>query len=646
MTGGAPVHKQESSLGKAFDVGLMRFLWRFVKPHLGLVILGLILIPGALVFELAQPYLLKIAIEDHIGKSRLQGLDTIAFAYIGCVILQAAISYAQNISLQLVGQRSMHGLRIHLHNHILTQSRRFYDKTPLGQILTRLTGDVESINEMFASGVVTLIADFLKLIAIVAIMIYMSPVLTLMTFLTFPLLIWLVNYARKIMRRSFRRIRTQLASMNSFTQEYLSGVSIVQLSNRHKQAVDSYEEQSASFRDAYKESIRADASMYALVEAIGTVSIASIAWYASSQILGQPSGNTDSVLTVGLIIAFIEYINKFFVPIRDFSAKYAIMQSAMAATERITEMLDATDVDGDLPVSTLSATPGPTTTNFPATTRTKQDDIVFQNVHFSYSQGTPILNNLKATIQAHTKVAIVGATGCGKSTIIKLLTRLYDPQSGTIFVGGVPTVQWDLQALRNHITVVSQDVFLYQGSLGDNVRIGKPNATDEEVMTALVETGAAALFASKSSGQSGDKETPPALVTPDLESSQVEMTTDLLALPVLTRGDNFSAGEKQLIAFARAWVRNPPILVLDEATAHVDPSLEHLIEGALHKLMENKTSLVIAHRLTTVRSADQILVMDKGIIVESGNHKQLLAQNGLYAKLEKTFSKNDSSHPP
>jgi ATP-binding cassette subfamily B protein len=614
----------EEILGKAYDMKLMVRLWRFVKPHWKLLLLSFALIPLTVGFELIQPYLLKIAIEDHIAVARLEGLGKIALIYLVFVALQSLSSYAELYFLQLLGQRSMHDLRIAIYRHVLGQRAAFFDRMPVGRLLTRMTNDVESINEMFASGVITLVADLIKLSAIVVVMLLMDVELTLMTFLTLPLLAIVVEYARRLMRISFRQIRVKLAALNSYAQEHLSGLEVVQLFGRERQSLEQYNDINAAHRDAYLGSIRADASMYALVEAIGVVGIAAIVWYASGNRSADPA-------TVALVVAFIEYIRKFFIPIRDLSAKYAVMQSAMAASERVMALLDTDEPDA--PPIDAAQTVAP-----------EDGDVSlrFDDVHFAYREGEDVLRGVSLTIARGQTVAVVGATGSGKSTLIKLLARLYEIGQGDIRIHGRDIRSMPVSELRRRVTVVSQDVFLFAGTVAENIRLGDPGADDDRIRQALQRVGAYRMLERRIAAQAGRRSDS----TSDSRGASTRDSTvasmgDPLELEVEARGSNFSAGERQLLAFARALVRDPDLLILDEATAHVDPEAEGLIEQGVAELMRGRTTLVIAHRLSTIRNAHQILVMARGRVVERGTHDELVARGGVYAKLERTFSRKD-----
>jgi ATP-binding cassette, subfamily B, multidrug efflux pump len=610
----------ENVLGKAYDLVLIGRLLPFVKPHLRLALLTALLMPCTIAFELGQPYLFKLAIVDHIAAGKPDGLQWIAAGFLGLVLLQSLSSYFEQWSLQLVGQRSMHGLRLTIYRHVMAQRAAFFDRIPVGRLMTRMTNDIESINEMFASGVVTLFADVIRMTAIVVIMFSLDVTMTLMTFCTLPLLFILVNYARSAMRRSFREIRVRLAAMNAFVQEHLSGMRVIQLLGRAKIASAEYDEINAGHRDAYLDSIRADAAMYALVEAIGVIAVAMIAWWASA------GGYGNTIATVGLVVVFIDYINKFFIPVRDLSAKYAVMQGAMAAAERITQLLDTNELDGVLEAKpdAASAKPGAVAeaevavsspklgadadADADAASKPGSLAVRFQGVTFSYGK-EPVLRGIDLDVATGTTVAVVGATGSGKSTLIKLLTRLYDHGGGRIEMAGTDIRDLSLADLRRRVTVVSQDVVMFNGTLAENIALGL-DVSREQILDAARKVGL---------------------------DRALERRNATIDERVAERGQNFSSGERQLIAFARAMVRNPELLILDEATAHVDPEAEELIERGVSALMTGRTTLVIAHRLTTIRNADQIVVLNRGTVVERGTHDQLVATGGLYAALERTF---------
>ena len=584
----------EKALGKAYDGRLMLRLWSYVRPHKRLLLLSLLLLPITVGFELAQPYVLMIAIDEHIAARSLDGLGALALLYLGLVGAQAAAMYGQIVLLQLLGQRAMHDLRQHVYDHVTGQRAAFFDRMPVGRLLTRMTNDVENLNEMFSISV-TLISDLVKLVAIVAIMLALDVQLTLMTFLVLPVLAVVVEYARRLMRESFRAIRVKVAAMNTYLQEHLGGIKVVQMLGREARTSRRYDEINAEHRDAYFGAIRADASMYAIVEAIGVAAAAIIAWYAGAQI-GQVG---QTALTIGLVVAFIEYVNKFFIPIRDLSAKYTVMQQAMAATERIAELLDTDEPDAPARAGGRAPDAEP---DAPA--------VAFRDVHFAYRENDPVLRGLSFEIPRGATVAVVGATGSGKSTLIKLITRLYEADAGRLEIGGVDVRALPADELRRRVTVIAQDVFLFAGTVAQNVGLARPGTDRAAIDLALSRAGALPILARREEGADA---------------------------PVDERGANFSAGERQVIALARALLREPDLLVLDEATAHVDPETERAIERGLDVLKRECTTLIVAHRLSTIRDADAIVVLDRGRVAESGTRDELLARGGHYAALERTF---------
>lgn len=584
----------EAVLGKAYDLALMRRLWPFVRPHWRQLALWALFMPITIALELAQPALFRYALTTHILRGEIGMLPLDAAAYMALVLAQGGAAFCETWFLQLAGQRTMHALRIAIFDKVLAQRAAFFDRIPVGRLMTRMTNDIESLNEMFAQGAITLVADFLKMLAIVGVMLWIDPTLTLLVFLTLPLLVTLVEYSRRLMRASFRQIRVRLAAMNAFAQEHLSGIKVVQLLGRAAAAQREYNEINAGHRDAYLGQIRADSAMYAIVEAIGSIAAGVVIWFAAGR-------RSEDIAMIGVVVVFIEYINKFFIPVRDLSQKYAVMQGAMAASERIFQLLDTDEPDGASP---------PTVTGGVQPVRDRDPEVLaLTDVHFSYG-AEPVLRGVDLHVPRGATVAVVGATGSGKSTLIKLLTRLYERDRGAIQLDGVDIRQLPLDELRRRITVVSQDVVLFAGTLADNLALGTPY--DRALLEAATRrVGLDRVLARQGRG---------------------------LDTPVAERGSNFSAGERQLVAFARALLRDPEILILDEATAHVDPEAEELIERGVAELMKGRTTLVIAHRLSTIRHSDLIVVMDKGRVSEQGTHAELVARGGLYAALERTFT--------
>jgi ATP-binding cassette, subfamily B, multidrug efflux pump len=613
-----PGLEAEAVLGKAYDVRLMGRLARYVRPHALLLVAWVLFMLIRTGFELAQPWFVAYVLQHHILSGDRAALPFDALGYVGLVIGQNLSSLCEQWLVQLAGQRTMHDLRIAIFDHVLAQRAAFFDRIPVGRLMTRMTNDIESLNEMFAQGAITIIGDVIKALAIMVIMLINDVELSLMTFVTLPLLFVIVEYARRMMRTSFRQIRVRLAAMNAFAQEHLFGIRVVQLLGRGKTAQREYDEINAGHRDAYLLQIRADAAMYALVTAIGYIAIGGVLWWASGhRLLPFASGHASEAETaaaIGLLVLFIEYINRFFEPIRDLSAKYAVMQGAMAASERIFQLLDTNELDGEVVGSATMTKPehdhrdaGSRKPNLTGPA------VELAGVHFSYG-AEPVLRGVDVRVPRGATIAVVGATGSGKSTVIKLLTRLYERDRGAIRIDGVDVRDIPLAELRRRITVVSQDVILFAGTLEDNIALGKPYGKDQ-LELAVRRVG--------------------------LDRALVRRGTDL-ETKVAERGANFSAGERQLVAFARALLRDPEILILDEATAHVDPEAEELIEKGVAELMKGRTTLVIAHRLSTIRNADLIVVMDKGQVLEQGKHEELIARGGFYAALERTFRRQSN----
>ncbi|MES1164233.1 MAG: ABC transporter ATP-binding protein, partial [Verrucomicrobiota bacterium] len=487
---------------------------------------------------------------------------------------------------QVVGQRGMNALRVAVHRHVLSLSASFFDRTPVGRLMTRLTSDIEALNEMFASGVVSLLGDAIRLVFILIAMFGIDWRLALFSLASAPVLFGIASLFRRLVRDAFREIRLKLARMNAFLQEHLSGIKVVQAFAQEARVDHEFDVINLDYRRANARAISADAALYAIVEAVGAIAVAALLWHGGNRIAG-------GTLTFGILVAFVEYLGKFFAPIRDLSTKYTVMQQAMAAAERVFALLDTAEPDA--PASTEPAAP------VVAEPLIRLDDVTF-----GYRPDRPVLDRVSLSVAAGETVAIVGATGAGKSTIIKLLPRLYDVQHGAIRVGGADVRSLDPRSLRARIVVVSQDVFMFAGTLRENIALGTAGLTDGRILEAARRVGADRVIASRPQG---------------------------LDAAVIERGANFSGGEGQLVAFARALARDPEILILDEATASVDPETERVIERGIAELMRGRTSIVIAHRLSTVRRATRILVLHHGRVVEEGTHDALLAAGGLYARL-------------
>ena len=587
---------EDAITGKAYDARLLRRFLGYLVPY-RLVVGGiLLLLPLATLCRLAQPLLLKYAIDHAITPGRLDLLAGPAALFLVLLLLEALLTWGEVYGLQMVGQRVMADLRAALFQRLLRLPVPWYDKTATGGVVTRITSDVEALGEMFAAGIVAVIGDFLLLAGIVAAMLWMDTRLSLVTFTVLPPLILVAWLFRRNMRQAFREVRSRLGKMNGHLSEVIGGISVVQAFGREQNEQDRFTELNVLHRDANKPVIIWDASLYAVVEMFSSLAIALIIWYGSGQML-------QGLLTFGTLVAFIQYIEKFFGPIRDLSAKYGIMQGAMAALERIFALLDEKEEgqgSGDkgqekIFDSTLALCPLPLAPAF----------IEFRNVSFSYRPDEPTLVNFNLTLQKGERVALVGESGGGKTTVTRLLGRLYELDSGEILVDGCDIRQVPRHALRRRMALVQQEPFIFAGSISFNISLGDEQA-GQRVQQAAATVGA------------------------DRFIEQLPQGYDT---QLAERGSNLSLGERQLISFARAVAFDPELLILDEATASVDSASEELIQAGVQRLLAGRTALVIAHRLSTVRDADRIVVISKGRIVEEGRHDQLLAQSGEYARL-------------
>lgn len=601
---------EDETVGKIYDRRLMGRFVRFVLPYRRLLIATLLLLPFIAAAKLSQPYILKIAIDNHIVKHQMAGLPALAASFLGIILADSLFTFAEVYMLTYVGQRVMYDIRVELFSHIQRLSSRFFDQTPVGSLVSRLTSDVEVLGEMFAAGVVTVVGDILVLAGIVGIMLWMNVRLSLVTFSVLPVLIWVAFAFRKWMRLAFRQVRSRQANLSSFLAESIGGISVVQLFNRERDEAREFQRLNASYMEANLPVITWDAALYAVVESLSSIAVALIIWYGGGEIV-------SGTLSFGALVAFIQYIEKFFSPIRDLSAKYSVMQGAMASLERIFHLLDRKEEDEVTAAEHRPLAAGAEEAQ--ATARASQPDalvataaprqalksISFRDVWFAYSDEEYVLKGFSLEMKRGEKVALVGETGGGKTTVTRLLSRFYEVNRGSIEIDGTDIRQMQLQSLRSRIGVVLQDPYLFSGTVAYNISLGDPQALARVEKAAAV-VGADRFIRSLPNGF--DEE-------------------------VRERGSNFSAGERQLISFARAVAFDPDILVLDEATASVDPASERLIQQGLEGLMEGRTTLVVAHRLSTIRDADRIVVIHRGEKVEEGKHAELMAARGVYYRL-------------
>ena len=588
---------EDEIIGKAYDRKLMGRFIRYLAPYRGMALCTLLLLPLIAAAKLAQPYLLKIAIDNYIMQGRMEGLPLLSFYFFLLLLADSLLTYLEVYLLQLLGQRVMQDLRMALFRHVQHLSSAFFDKTPTGSLVTRLTSDVEALGEMFTAGVITIVGDVLVLLGIIGIMLWMNLKLSLVTFSVLPFLIWTVFTFRRKMREAFRNVRARLANLNAFLAESIGGMTVVQLFNREATERREFSRLNAAHRDANLPVITWDASLYALVETLSAVAVGLIIWYGGGEIV-------LGALTFGALVAFIQYIEKFFAPIRDLSAKYSVMQGSMAALERIFHLLDTERGPGSGSVSGSELNSKPEPQPEPVSPE-PFDTIEFRDVWFAYQGEEYVLKGFNLRIRRGERIALVGETGGGKTTVTRLLTRLYEVSRGAITIDGTDIRQMPLPLLRRRIGLVLQDPYLFTGTIGYNVCLGD-NSAGQRMEQAAAMVGADRF---------------------------IRTLPDGFQEEVRERGVNFSAGERQLISFARAVAFDPEILVLDEATASVDTASERLIQDGLKGLMAGRTSIVVAHRLSTIQDADRIVVIHRGEKVEEGTHQELLAIRGLYYRL-------------
>jgi len=594
---------EDEIVGKAYDGRLMARFFRYVLPYRWLAVAALCLLPLSAAARLAQPWVMKVAIDEHIVTGRLEGLPLVAAGFLALILAESLLTFLEVWLLQYLGQKVMFDLRMELFSHVQQLPVSFFDRTPTGSLVTRLTSDVEVLGEMFAAGIITVVGDILFLVGIIGVMLWMNLKLSLVTFAVLPVLVWVAFTFRVRMRRAFREVRSRLANLNTFLAETIGGMAVIQLFNRQETERREFSRLNAAYRDANLPVITWDASLYALVETLSSVAVGLIVWYGGGEIV-------SGALTFGALVAFIQYIEKFFGPIRDLSAKYSIMQGAMAALERIFNLLD-TERDGS-----PSSHPAPARGEGAIVVATPTSmgggkggapvgTIAFRDVWFAYKDEDYVLRGVTLTIRRGEKVALVGETGGGKTTVTRLLSRFYDVSRGSIRFDGTDIRELPLAELRRRIGVVLQEPYLFTGTIGFNITLGDVEASRRMEEAARL-VGAHRFIAALPRGY--DEE-------------------------VRERGVNLSAGERQLISFARAVAFAPEILVLDEATSSVDSESERLIQEGLRALMAGRTSLVVAHRLSTVQDADRIVVIHRGEKVEEGTHRELLAAGGVYARL-------------
>jgi ATP-binding cassette subfamily B multidrug efflux pump len=583
---------EEEVLGKAYDARLMRRLLKYLRPYRWHVAAGIFLSVLTSAMEAVRPYFAKVAVDTNIAQGDKHGLLITALLFLSVLIVRGFVQYANAYLTQWIGQRTIFDLRMEIFRHLQNLTAAFFDRNPIGRLITRVTNDVEVLNEMFSSGIVMVFTDVFTIVGIFYFMFTMNWQLSLISLSVLPILVYGTFLFRRKAREAYRDVRIQIARINTFMQEHITGMMVDQIFNREKKSYDKFSQINAAHRDANIKSIFYYALFYPGVDLIGAISVGLIIWYAGANIVG-------GTVTLGIVIAFVQFNEMFWRPIRDLSEKYNILQTAMASSERIFQLLDD---------QTLPKTPD-TYVVVPHV----QGEIEFRNVWFAYTAPSDgdrspewVLRNISFHAKPGEAVALVGHTGAGKTSIISLLNRFYENQKGEILVDGVDIAHVRPSDLRKHIAVVLQDVFLFSGDIKNNISLGDPAISLERIKAASRVVGAQRF---------------------------IERLPNQYDAEVKERGATLSVGQKQLLSFARALAFNPRILILDEATSSVDTETELLIQAAIKKLLKGRTSIVIAHRLSTIQNADKIIVMHKGEIREMGTHQELLSRDGIYRKL-------------
>ena len=585
---------EEAAPEERRDLALLARLAPFMKPYAWLFVGALTLMPVASIAGLLQPLLIKKAIDATIVRDHAEVRNVVAiFAVV--IVFEFLTRFAQTYLTQLAGQRTTAGLRATVFGHIQKLSIRYFDRTPVGRIVTRVTNDIDNLTELFASGAVTAVTDIITLIGIVIFMVSIDWQLSLVAFAALPPLALAVNLFRRLARKAFRDIRFRVAQLNAYLAEQVQGIQVVQAYSREKECAEEYGTINGAYREANYQAIRYDALLYSVVQSVSVACVALVLYFSAVR-AGWLAQENHPELWVGTVVAFYDYIQRFFVPIRDLATKYTIIQSSLAAAERVFSLLDNDEYDAPNRKGEVQSAQGES-----------EYILQFENINFAYREGTPVLSDINFGIRPGEHIAIVGATGSGKSTLMSLLLRLHELQEGIIRVLGKDIRLYDSHTLRRKFSIVPQDVFFFSGTLRDNFVLGDVDIDDTRIWEALDRVGARSL---------------------------VERRGGLRA-SVEERGQNFSAGERQLLAFARAICRDSELLLLDEATANVDSETEAQLQRASEEVLRNRTALIIAHRLSTIERADRILVLHRGELVEQGTHAELLEQGGIYARLHK-----------
>ena len=579
------VYPEEEILGKAYDARLMARLLRYLRPYWKLIALSFTFLMLQTGSQLLGPYITKVAIDRYIAERDIGGLDLMALTYLGVVLFGFVVLFIQTYITEYTGQRAMHDLRMEIFSHLQKQDMTYFDRNAVGRLLTRTVNDVETLNELFSTGVVGLLGDVSIVFGIAVMMLWLDWKLALVCLAAFPVILHISRFYRRRAREVYRESRLVLGRLNAGLQENLAGVATIQAFGQEEKMYRRFGQINLRYRDVLLRSIGYNALFFPVIEVFSALTIGLLLWYGGQQILSH-------TLQAGVLVAFIQYIQRMYQPIRDLAEKYNIMQAAMASSERIFLLLDTPQtIKNPIQVKTVERFAG---------------EVQFKDVWLSYNPGEPVLKGVSFHVRPGEKIALVGATGGGKTSIISALCRFYDVERGAILVDGLDIREWNKQGLRRHLGLVLQDVFLFSGDIATNITLGDERISEMQMLQAAQR----------------------AQIAP-----YIERLPNRYQEEVQERGSTLSQGQRQLLSFARALAFDPKILILDEATSSVDTQTEELIQQALDELLKNRTALIIAHRLSTIKHTDRILVIHNGEIWEEGNHLALLARGGLYARL-------------
>ncbi|MBB15011.1 antibiotic ABC transporter ATP-binding protein [Candidatus Poribacteria bacterium] len=577
--------EEEEDLGKIYDNVLMRRLIAYLRPYVFEVTLIVLLTLISTAIRLVSPYLTKIAIDDYIVPKQLEGFRVIAFYLLFLLAVEFLFSYLETYRLQMMGQRIMRDFRMQIFTHLQRVDMNFFDQNPVGRLMTRVMGDVSALNELYTHGIITIVANLLSIGGIMFMMLWINWQLALVTFVVLPIILVMTTVYQIYSRRAFRDQRKFRAQINAFLQESIVGMTTMQLFTREHRSFEKFGEHNLKYLNSSIRSVFYFSVFFPMIEITGSLATAVIIWYGGGQII-------QNTLSFGALVAFLQYAQRLFWPIRELSEKYTIFQRAMASSERVFDLLDTQPIIKD--------------SAYPKQLQTVNSSIEFQNVSFAYREDDYVLNDVSFRIEPGEKVAIVGATGSGKTTLINLLCRFYDIEKGQILIDGLDIQQMKLDSLRKRIGIVQQDIFLFTGTIESNINLSNTSIQPDQVVAASKEVYLDPFVQNMPNGYGSE---------------------------VKEGGSGLSVGQKQLVAFARALAFDPDILILDEATSSVDTETEYLIQDALSRLMSNRTFIAIAHRLSTIQNVDKILVMHRGRVHEMGSHNQLLQKRGLYYRL-------------